>query len=122
MNAERARFLHTKKQRLVLIHSCIGEQQGRIIDWNARTRRPKGVPMLLDEKVDKGLARLVHGPLESGRFGRHDSGDVNKQTMKNDEMRRYSSRGNGSNVHGDESRLNLRNVRLRIPTENGASQ
>lgn len=60
-----------------MIHTRIGKEQGRVIDGHARTRRPKNVLMLFDEKVDKRRADFVHWP--HGvlfMFFRHDVGVV----------------------------------------------
>mmetsp|Transcript_25502 Transcript_25502/g.54394 ORF Transcript_25502/g.54394 Transcript_25502/m.54394 type:complete len:414 (+) Transcript_25502:1750-2991(+) len=56
------RVAGSQKQRLVLVHAGIGEQQGRIVDGNARTRLPKLVFVLFTEKIDEGRSDLVHRP------------------------------------------------------------
>lgn len=52
----------TQKQGLELIHAGIRKEQRGIVDRDTRRARPKGVPVLLHEKIKKSLADLGHGP------------------------------------------------------------
>mmetsp|Transcript_8153 Transcript_8153/g.17616 ORF Transcript_8153/g.17616 Transcript_8153/m.17616 type:complete len:466 (+) Transcript_8153:1609-3006(+) len=55
----------SQKEGFVLIHACIGEEEGRIIVGDARTGLPEGVTVAF-EVFDEGGADFVHGPFRMG--------------------------------------------------------
>ena len=48
-----------EENRLVLVHSCIREEQSWVLEWNNWRRWHKGVCMLLGEEVNELLAHIV---------------------------------------------------------------
>ena len=60
------RIRRPKKQRLVLIHTRIGEEERGIVVGDAGRGFPEGVAVLLLEEVDEGGTDFVHGPFWVG--------------------------------------------------------
>ena len=64
------RIRRPKKQRLVLIHTRIGEEERGIVVGDAGRGFPEGVAVLLLEEADEGGTDFVHGPFwVGGEFG-----------------------------------------------------
>lgn len=115
------RITGSQELGLELVHTGVGKQQRRVVVWHTRRGCPEDVLVLLNEKVNKGLTDLVHGPFQLLASCRHGLGRSCSSSSGSS-----SSDGRGvSNVQTTNAlqrgNMNVPTVRARVDVPVGAA-